>query len=142
MKQLFTSTHTRVEVRERAYYPLSRGGSWCVQGSAKGPVLQSVAAADQRLEDDSGTGGHLQLRLLRHLTSGVGGLGAQFTRRDISGTGETELAQRGWFQGKEEQMGQTHPFVCSVIDPFYQVFSGIFLSRAFNSVHKCSMFLV
>lgn len=78
MKQLFTSTHTRVEVRERAYYPLSRGGSWCVQGSARGPVLQSVAAADQRLEDDSGTGGHSQLRLLRHLTSGVGGLGAQF----------------------------------------------------------------
>lgn len=90
MKQLFTSTHTRVEVRERAYYPLSRGGSWCIQGSARGPVLQSVVAADQRLEDDSGTGGHSQLRLLRHLTSGVG-------------ESWCSVSQGGTFQGQERQ---------------------------------------
>lgn len=48
-----------------------------------------------------------------------------------------------WFEGKDEQMGQTPPFVCSVIDIFfYRAFTVMFLSHAFNYVHKCSTFVI
>lgn len=40
-------------------------------------------------------------------------------------------------------MGQTHPFVPSVIETFfYQAFTVMLLSRAFHYMHKRSMFFI
>lgn len=40
------------------------------------------------------------------------------------------------FEGKDKQMGQTHPFIYAVIDPFYQILTVAFTSYALNYVHK------